>query len=220
MLVERTWLYALAHHADLAVALRQHVALSAAAFVAAALVSLPLGVLAARSAAGRALVSIMTAVRVVPSLAVLAFMLPVLGLGFVPALVALFILACPPILINTDAGFRDLDPAVREAARGMGMRGWQLLTRVEAPLAAPVIIAGLRTAAVEVIASATLAAFIGAGGLGTFILDGLANNDARQLMLGAVSVAGLALGVEAAASIALTAAARPRAADATGLAVA
>ena len=134
----------------------------------------------------------MTAARVVPSLAVLAFVLPITGVGYTSALIALTLLACPPILINTDVAFRDIEPSIREAASGMGMRHRELLRRVEYPLALPVIITGLRTSTIEVIASATLAAFIGGGGLGTFILDGLANNDMRQLLLGAIAVAFVA----------------------------
>lgn len=201
MLLAQTWTYALAHRHDLFVAVRQHVSLSAAALAIAACIGVPLGIWTARSAAGKSIVSVVTAVRVVPSLAVLAFMLPVLGIGFAPALVALTLLACPPILINTDVAFRTIDPGIVEAATGMGMRPAQLLARIEYPLATPVMLAGLRTSTIEVIASATLAAFIGAGGLGTFILDGLANNDMRQLLLGGASVAILALGAESILSV-------------------
>lgn len=196
MLLAQTWAYALAHRQDLMHAVRAHLSLCVSALVIAALIGVPLGIWTARARSGRAIVSALTAVRVIPSLAVLALMLPVLGIGFAPALVALIILACPPILINTDVAFRDIDPAVREAAVGMGMRNRELVRRIEYPLAFPVVIAGLRTSTVEVIASATLAAFIGAGGLGDLILNGLANNDYRQLLLGAVTVALLALVAE------------------------
>jgi osmoprotectant transport system permease protein len=198
MLLEQTWSYALAHQPDLWLAVRQHLSLSAAALAIAALTCIPLGIWTARSRAGRSIVGVVTAARVIPSLAVLAFMLPILGVGYRSALAALILLACPPILINTDIAFRGIDPAIREAALGMGMRRPQLLRRIEYPLALPVVIAGLRTGTIEVIASATLAAFIGGGGLGTFILDGLANNDLRQLLLGGLTVALLALIAEAA----------------------
>ncbi len=190
------WSYASVHQHELASALRTHVSLSLSAVGIAILIGLPVGIWTARSRYGRAIVSVMTAVRVIPSLAVLALVLPVLGIGYKPALVALVLLACPPILINTDVAFRGIEPAVREAALGMGMRPPQLLRRVEYPLAFPIVIAGIRTSTVEVIASATLAAFIGGGGLGDLILDGLANNDVRQLLLGGVSVALLALSAE------------------------
>ncbi|HXW52159.1 MAG TPA: ABC transporter permease [Candidatus Acidoferrales bacterium] len=208
MLLAQTWSYAFAHPQELLLALRQHVELCGAALALAAMAGIPLGVWTSRSEHGRSIVAVVTALRVVPSLAVLAFMLPILGLGFWPALVALGLLGFPPILINTDVALRHVAPPVKEAALGMGMRSSQMLARVEAPLAAPVVIAGLRTSAIEVIASATLAAFIGAGGLGTFILDGLANNDMRQLLLGGASVALLALATEGLASALLAASAR------------
>jgi osmoprotectant transport system permease protein len=179
-------------------ALRAHVALAATALAVASAVALPLGVLAARSR-GVATVAISTAaaLRVVPSLAVLALVLPYLGLGFRAALVALVLLAIPPLLLNTAAAYRGLDPAVLEAARGMGLSRAGRFVTIETPLALPVIVAGLRTAGVEVVASATLAAFIGAGGLGDFIVNGLAMADMRLLLMGAVPVALLALAVEA-----------------------
>jgi osmoprotectant transport system permease protein len=107
--------------------------------------------------------------------------------------VALTVLAMPPILINTDAAFRNLDPAVIEAAQGMGMTAGQVLRRIEFPLALPVILTGIRTAAVEIISSATLAAFVGSGGLGIYITRGFALYDYGILMLGAAPVALLTL---------------------------
>lgn len=196
MIVQETWSYALAHLPDLMLATRQHVALAASALALALVICVPLGVWTAHTRAGRSVVAAVTALRVVPSLAVLAFVLPFTGVGYVSALVALTLLACPPILINTDVAFRDIEPSVLEAARGMGMHAAQRLRRVEYPLALPVMIAGLRTSTVEVIASATLAAFIGGGGLGNLILDGLANNDMRQLVLGGATVAVLAIVAE------------------------
>jgi osmoprotectant transport system permease protein len=201
MALSQTLAYALMHHHEVLLALRQHVTLSAAALLIAIALGVPLGIWTSRSAAGRSVVSAVTALRVVPSLAVLAFMLPILGIGFAPALVALALLAFPPILINTDVAFRGIPPSIREAALGMGMQRGELLRRIEYPLATPVVIAGLRTSTIEVIASATLAAFIGAGGLGNFILDGLANNDVRQLLLGGISVAVLALAAEGVLSL-------------------
>jgi osmoprotectant transport system permease protein len=136
--------------------------------------------------------------RVIPSLAVLALMLPLLGVGFKPALVALVLLAIPPIVINTDLGLRGVPQSISEAARGLGMSSRQIRRRVEWPLALPVVFAGIRTATVEVIASATLAAFIGGGGLGEYIVNGLAEADTAQLLEGALAVGALALGAEAA----------------------
>ena len=121
---------------------------------------------------------------------------PYLGLNATSAAVALTVLAMPPILINTDAAFRNLDPAILEAARGMGMTQRQVLFRVEIPIALPVILTGIRTAAVEVIASATLAAFVGSGGLGIYIARGFAMYDYSILMVGAIPVALLTLMAE------------------------
>lgn len=136
--------------------------------------------------------------RVVPSLAVLTLALPLFGLGFRPALLALVVLALPPILVNTDVALRAVPAATLEAARGTGMTAQQIGLRVRWPLALPVVAVGVRTASVEVIASATLATFIGAGGLGDYINNGMQTGNLPELALGAVSVAALALLVDAA----------------------
>jgi len=177
---------------------RTHVALAASALAIAAVVALPLGVLIARTNAVRpSVLGLVNTLRVIPSLAILMLMLPLIGLGFGPALVALIVLAIPPIVVNTDLALRGVPFALVDAARGMGMTRRQLARRVEWPLAFPVAFAGIRTASVEVIASATLAAFIGGGGLGEYITAGLSTDDTQQLLLGALSVAALALGVDA-----------------------
>ncbi|MFN8474965.1 MAG: ABC transporter permease [Anaerolineae bacterium] len=178
-------------------AVEVHLALSAAALLIAAAICVPLGILTSRSPTSSAVaLGIVNTLRVIPSLAIILLVFPFLGLGPKPALIALIVLACPPILVNTDAGFRNVDPAVIEAARGMGMSPSQTLWRVQAPLALPVIVAGFRTATIEVVASATLATFIGSGGLGDFIAAGLALNDSKLLLVGAVPVAILALTAE------------------------
>jgi osmoprotectant transport system permease protein len=176
-----------------------HVGLSLAAIV----LAIAIGVPVAAFAAGRPVARVLTlggagVLRVVPSLAILTLTLPYLGLGFRPALLALVVLALPPIVINTELGLRAAPPATLDAARGLGMTAREIRRRVEWPLAVPLLIAGTRTAAVEVVASATLAAFIGGGGLGDFIVDGLATDDIGELLLGALAVAALALGVDAA----------------------
>src|SRR5215213_5457426 len=139
------------------------------------------------------IVGAVAAVRVIPSLAVILLLLPVFGLGWRPALIALTLLAGPPLVINTDIGLRGVDPATLEAATGLGMTGSQRFWRVKVPLALPVMVTGVRTAAVEVIGSATLAAFVGAGGLGTFITSGITLMDERMLLSGALLVILLAL---------------------------
>ena len=179
--------------------LETHVGLSLSAIVIALAAGIPLAAFSASRPAARALtLGGAGALRVLPSLAVLALTLPYLGLGFRPALLALVVLALPPIVINTELGLRAAPPATIDAARGLGMTGREIRRRVEWPLAVPLVIAGTRTAAVEVVASATLAAFIGGGGLGDFIVDGLATDDIGELLLGALAVAALALFVDVA----------------------
>lgn len=189
--------YALANSDTVATALVQHLQLVAVPLVVSMAMGLPLGLWSARSAKVATLViNTFNALRVIPSLAILFLAIPVLGLSFQSAAIALTLLAMPPILISTDVAFRTIDPAIREAATGMGMSPRQLLQQIEVPLALPVILAGIKTATVEVIASATLAAFIGAGGLGDFIVLGFAVYDPAILLVGAIPVAGLALTAE------------------------
>jgi osmoprotectant transport system permease protein len=189
-------------------ALRTHIELSLYSLVVAILLFVPLGILAARSRRiGPSLIGLIAAARVVPSISVLFLLYPyrkeIGGLlpfwprAFVLALIALILLAGPPLIINTDAGLRSVPPAVLENARGLGMSELQVLRKVQLPLALPVIIAGVRTAAVEVIASATLAAFVGVGSLGRFITSGLTLLDYSLLFVGAIPIAILALFAEA-----------------------
>ncbi len=185
--------------ADFIAHLGTHAALAGSALALAALIGIPLAAFAADVPLARTvLLALAGGFRVVPSLAVLTLALPLLGLGFRPALLALVALALPPIVVNTDVGLRSVAPAVLEAARGTGMSRRQVGLRVRWPLALPVVAVGVRTASVEVIASATLAAFIGAGGLGDYIVAGLHNSDPGELLLGAVSVAAMALLADAA----------------------
>ncbi|MFX3617348.1 MAG: ABC transporter permease [Sporolactobacillus sp.] len=175
-------------------ALGIHLALSALALLIGLCISVPLGILSAKNERLSGLImSSINGLRVVPSLAILAIIMPILGTGFFPSLIALTILACPPILINTFLGIRKVDRQVIEAAFGMGMDSRMVLRRIEIPQAVPLMLTGIRTAAVEVISSATLAAFIGGGGLGTFIINGLGMYDFSLLLVGAVPVALLAI---------------------------
>ncbi|MBV8581476.1 MAG: ABC transporter permease subunit [Candidatus Eremiobacteraeota bacterium] len=179
-----------------------HVALAGTALVVALALGIPLAGLTADRAWPRAvLLALAGGFRVVPSLAILMLALPLLGLGFGPALLALVVLALPPILVNTDVGLRSVPRATLEAARGTGMTERQIGLRVRWPLALPVVAVGVRTATVEVIASATLAAFIGGGGLGDYIVGGLQTSDFSELLLGAVSVALLALAADSALAL-------------------
>ena len=171
-----------------------HLRLSLTALGIAVAFFFPIGVLVARSGrVGASIVAAVAAARVMPSLALIFLLYPITGIGDRTALVALTVLAGPPIVINTDAGLRNVAPAILENARGLGMNAAQVFAGVQLPLAAPVVVAGLRTAAVEVIASAALAALIGAGGLGTFIIAGVSTLDERLLLVGAIPVTILAL---------------------------
>lgn len=193
----RAYEYAMANWDALLTALHQHLWLVAVPLVVGLLLGLPLGLWSARSPAVSAvLINSFNALRVIPSLAILFLAIPYFGLSFQSAAIALTLLVMPPILISTDVAFRTIDPMIREAAHGMGMSPVQVLQQVEFPLALPVMIAGIKTALVEVIASATLAAFIGAGGLGTFVVRGFALYDSAILLVGAVPVALLALAAE------------------------
>lgn len=189
--------YFLEHQPKFWAALGRHLEYSLAALAISLLVGVPLGIwIARRATIAQAVINLFGAFRLIPSLAILFLALPYLGTGFRPALVALTVLALPPILINTYAGVRGLEPSTVEAAYGMGMAPGQVLRRVELPLALPAILAGVRVAAVEVISSATLAAFINGGGLGDFITLGFALLDTRIMLVGAVPVALLALASE------------------------
>ncbi len=189
--------YASTHVDELLGALGDHLLLVAVALGISLAICLPLGIWTSRSRlASLTFINLVNGLRVVPSLAVLFLAIPVFGLSFTSAVLALILLALPPLLINIDTAFRTISPAVREAARGMGMTAWQSLLRVETPLALPVILAGVRTATTEVIASATLAAFIGAGGLGLYVVRGFALYDIPILLVGAIPVALLTLTAE------------------------
>lgn len=134
--------------------------------------------------------------RAIPIIAALIAFVPFFGIGFTPTVIALIVLGIPPILLNTYTGIRGVDPAMIEAAKGMGMTTWQIATRIQAPIVTPLIAAGIRTSAVQIIATATLAAFIGAGGFGDYIVDGLTVFNYPELIVGAASVAILAILVE------------------------
>jgi osmoprotectant transport system permease protein len=179
---------------DLLNQLLVHVELSVAALLIGVVVAVPIALATFRSALW-ATVAINTGNigRAVPSLAILALVFPLLGFGFAPSLVALTLLAIPPILINASTGLRQVNPQVIDAARGMGLSGGQILSSIQLPIAAPVIFAGIRTSAVQVVASVTLATFVGGGGLGDLIVLGLQRNNPAVLIAGSLTVAALAL---------------------------
>jgi osmoprotectant transport system permease protein len=174
--------------------LMTHVWLSSFSMILAMLICIPLGIWISRKLnISNYVINAVNIFRVIPSLAILALAMPLLGVGFAPAAAALTILAGPPILINTYVAFREINPAMKEAARGMGMTPMQTIWKVEFPLALPVMLAGVRTASVEIIASATLAVLIGGGGLGNYIINGVSMMSKSYLLIGAVPVALLAI---------------------------
>jgi osmoprotectant transport system permease protein len=197
MLAE-AWAYLLGHPAQFTKALGVHVSLSLAALALAAAIAIPAGVhLAHRRATALAAINAANVGRTLPSLAVLALAMPVLGTGFLPSLVALALIALPPVLINTIVGLREISADVIDSARGMGMSNGDVLRRIELPLAVPVIFAGLRTAAVQVVSGAVLATFIGGGGLGDFITAGIAMMALPLMLVGAIPVTLLSIGADA-----------------------
>ncbi len=180
----------------------EHLELSAAATAIAVLLALPLGIYLGHSRRfGFSAVNAANVGRALPSLALIALALPVsfalgLGLGFWPTLIALVPLGIPPILTNSLTSVREVDRDVVDAARGMGLSGWQLLFQIEIPIAAPIVIAGVRNAAVAIVATATLGAVVAGGGLGRYIVDGLARQEHERLFAGALLVALLAIVTE------------------------
>jgi len=175
----------------------RHLWLVALALTLGALVAVPLGLMLERfRRLAASVLSALGILQTIPSIALLAFMVPLLGIGMVPALVALWLYALLPMVRATYGGVRDADPDAVEAAEALGMTAVQLLINVRLPLAAPVIMAGVRTAAVITVGAATLAAFIGAGGLGEPIVTGLALADSRMVLSGALPAAALAVVVD------------------------
>ena len=172
----------------------QHLWYSLLATAIAAAIALPIGIWIGHTGRGALVaVNLTNLGRAIPSLGIIILMFTLVGFGIVPVLVALVALAIPPIVTNSYIGVRSVDRDVREAAEGMGMRGRQVLWRVELPVAMPLIMAGIRTSAVQVVATATLAAFVGLGGLGRYLIDGLAQRDLPQVVGGAILVAVLSL---------------------------
>jgi osmoprotectant transport system permease protein len=178
-------------------AVSRHIALSATALAAAMALALPLALVLVRwhRAAG-AVIAAVNVLRTIPSLALLAAALPLLGTGFLPAVIALTLYGLPAILINTHTALREVDADVVEAGLGQGMTDRQVMRRIRIPLGLPVIFAGIRTAAVQIVSAATLAAFIGGGGLGELITAGMGTLNIAELLLGALAVAALAMATE------------------------
>jgi osmoprotectant transport system permease protein len=194
---EEAWQFILAHPDRFFAALATHIELSASALLIAIAIAVPAGIaFAAKPRAAFTAITIANIGRTLPSLAILALVMPILGTGFAPSLFALTLLALPPILINTCIAIRQVDPDIVDAARGMGMARREIVRGVELPIAMPVIFAGIRTSAVQVVSGAVLAAYIGGGGLGDFITAGIAMMAVPQLLVGAIPATLLSIGTD------------------------
>lgn len=185
--------------ADIGVALRDHIAISLTSVLLGAIVAIPIGIALAGNRRGwlnSIVFAIANVLQTVPSLALLAILIPVLGIGRTPAIFALFLYSLMPIMRNTHAGFQTVDPNVLEAARGMGYSPGQRLLQIQLPLAFPYIMSGIRVTTVYIISWATLATLIGAGGLGQLIFSGLGVNKKELIFTGAVLAVILALAAD------------------------
>jgi len=189
--------YLIHRSADAARLTGQHIEIVGAAIIVAVVIGVPAGILATRARWLEApVINITGVLYTIPSLALFAVLIPVLGLGARPAIVALALYSLLVIVRNTVVGLRMVDPAAVDAARGMGMTAWERLVLVEIPLALPVILAGVRAATVASIGVATIAAYIGAGGLGVLIFDGIRTLDPDPVIAGALLASALALAAD------------------------
>lgn len=178
-------------------AVMTHISISVMVVLAAIIIGIPLGLMCAKQPKiSRIISGTVNIMRIIPSLAMMILMIPLIGIGKVPAVIALMIIAIPPIMINTAAGFLSIEPNLYETAAGMGMSRKQIFWKVEAPLALPLIITGIRTSIVETIASTTIATYIGAGGLGNLVFTGLGMNRTNILLIGGLSIAFLSIAVD------------------------
>ncbi|GAA3056436.1 ABC transporter permease [Streptomyces glomeratus] len=174
--------------------LLEHVQYSLTALGIAAAIGLPVGLVTGHTGrGGNALALVATAARALPSFGLLVLMFVLLGLGLLPVMIPLVVLAVPPILVTTYEAVRSVDPSPVDAARGMGMTEPRILLRVEVPVALPLILSGLRSAAIQIVSTATIAAYVSLGGLGRYIVDGLYQRDYEKVVGGATLVAVLAL---------------------------
>jgi osmoprotectant transport system permease protein len=182
---------------DIPLRLLQHLGYSGLSLLVAALIALPAGIWIGHTGRGGVVVvNIANAWRAIPTLGLLVLMVVLIGFNVLAWLVPLVVLAIPPILVNAYEGVAGVDPGLRDSARGMGMTGWQSLRKVELPVALPLIMLGLRTGAIFVVATATIAAEIGLGGLGRYIIDGLSQSNYPEVAGGAALVVLLALLVQ------------------------
>lgn len=186
--------YLASHLATVLVLFGQHLELWAIVLTIATLIAIPLGILAVRVKAIKGpLLGMLDVIYSIPSLALLVLLIPVFGLGARPAIVALVAYTQLVLVRNTVVGLSGIDPSVIEVARGMGMNGWQRFWRIELPLAMPLILGGVRLASIQIIGIGTFAAYVGAGGLGRLLFEGVITNNTGKIFSGAVAVSALAI---------------------------
>ncbi|KAA3651133.1 MAG: ABC transporter permease [Proteobacteria bacterium] len=197
-----TWTFMVDNFDQIVMRTLEHISLVGVAIGLAILTGVPIGIAITQNEKAANIVLYVAAIMMtIPSIALFGIMIPVLskvghGIGYVPAVIAVLLYSQLPIIRNTYTAIHNVDPALREAARGMGMSSLQRLRMVEIPLAIPVIMGGVRSAVVMSIGIMAIAAYIGAGGLGTFISRGISQTDARQLITGAVAVSFLAIAAD------------------------
>lgn len=199
-----SWLTSAANRPEILQRLGEHVQYSLIALILAALIGIPLGLYVGHTGRGRvAVVNLVNGVRSIPTLGLLFAIMLIVGprlrgdaAVLIPSLIVLVVLAVPPILAGTYAGIDEVDPAARDAAKGMGMRPLEVLRQVEIPIAWPLIMSGVRAASLQLVATATIAATVGLGGLGRFVIDGIQLSDYPRMAGGAILVALLALAID------------------------
>ncbi|HSX68579.1 ABC transporter permease [Nocardioides sp.] len=189
--------------------LAEHVGYSVLTVAIASAVALPLGLWIGHTGRLRGLaIAVTGALRALPTLGLLTLAVLWVGIGLAPPILALVVLAVPPLLAGAYAGVESVDRRTVDAARGLGFTGWQVLTRVEVPLALPLILGGFRSAVLQVVSTATVAAYIGLGGLGRYLIDGIAVRDYPQTLAGSLVVVVLALSLDGAFAVAQRSVAR------------
>lgn len=175
-------------------AIQTHILISLCTVIFSSLIAIPLGIICIKyRSTSRFISGIVNVARVIPSLALMVLLIPLIGIGKTPAIIALILLAIPPIMLNTIAGYDSIDPMITETAKGMGMDYRQTFLQIQTPLALPLILTGVRTAAVETVASTSIAAYIGAGGLGDLVFTGIGSNRTDILLAGGLTIAILSI---------------------------
>ena len=186
--------YIAANQSMYLVEIRTHILISLCTVFFSSLIAIPLGIVCIKyRSASRFISGLVNIARVIPSLALMVLLIPLIGIGKTPAVIALIFLAIPPIMLNTMAGYDSIDPMITETAKGMGMDPRQTFLQIQTPLALPLILTGVRTAAVEAVASTSIAAYIGAGGLGDLVFTGIGTNKASILLAGGLTIAILSI---------------------------